>query len=71
MQCMKKDLRTLIDVQNIKCILSDTYFCLNSIKIEKETVSSKKLTKKEEPMNLNLAGPNNVKNLAFPVSLCY
>ena len=71
MQYMKKDLRTLIDVQNIKYILSDTYFCLNSIKIEKETVSSKKLTKKEEPMNLNLARPNNVKNLAFPVSLCY
>ena len=26
--------------------------------------------KKEEPLNLNLAEPSEVKSLAFPVSLC-
>ena len=30
---------------------------------------TKKVTKKEEPLNLNLAEPNEVKSLAFPVSL--
>ena len=32
-----------------KCILSGTYFCPNSIKIENQAVSTKKVTKKEEP----------------------
>ena len=54
-------------MQNIKYI-SDTYLCRNSIKIEDETVS--KITKKEEPLNLNHAQPSEVKSLACPVSLC-
>ena len=39
-------------------MLSGTYFCLNSIKIENQTESTKKVTKKEEkeepltPVNL-------------------
>ena len=37
-------------------MLSGTYFCPNSIKIESQTVSTKKVTKKEE--------------LITPVSLC-
>ena len=39
-----------IDVRNIKyIILSDTYFCRNSIKIENQTVS--KVSTKEESLN--------------------
>ena len=34
------------------------------------TMSTKKVTKKEEPLYLNLAEPNEVKSLAFPVSPC-
>ena len=35
MQYIKKNVNTLyIIVQNVKCILSDTYFCPNSIKLE-------------------------------------
>ena len=37
-------------------MLSGTYFCPDSIKIENQTVSIKKVTKKEEPLT--------------PVSLC-
>ena len=58
----------LIDVQNVKYILSDTYLRPNSIKIENLTVP--KVTKKEEPLNLNLAKPSEVKSLSFPFSLC-
>ena len=47
-----------IDVYNVKYILAGTYFCRNSIKIENQTVSTKKLTKREEPLNLNLAEPS-------------
>ena len=37
-------------------MLSGTYFCPNSIKTESQTASTKKVTKKEEPIT--------------PVSLC-
>ena len=57
-----------MDVQNVKYILSDTYLHLNYIKIESLTVP--KVTKKEEPLNLNLAKPSEVKSLSFPFSLC-
>ena len=40
----------------------------NYIKIENLTVP--KVTKKEEPLNLNLAKPSEVKSLSFPFSLC-
>ena len=33
-------------------------------------LSTKKVTKKEELLNLTLAESNEVKSLAFPVSLC-
>ena len=67
----EKIARTIfIDRQNIKYILSDTYFCPNSIKIKNESVSTTRLTKKEKPRNLNLGEPNEVKSIAFPVSLC-
>ena len=56
-----------IDIQNVKYI-SDTYLYPNFIKIENQTVS--KVTKKEEPLNLNLAELSEVKSLAFPFSLC-
>ena len=58
-----------IDVQTVKNILSDTYFCPNSIKIENNTVSTKNVTEKEEPLNLNPAELSEVKKLAFLVSL--
>ena len=38
--------KIFIDAQNVKYVLSDTYFCPNSIKTENETVSTKKVTKK-------------------------
>ena len=57
-----------MDVQNVKYILSDTYFCPKSIKVENWTVS--KVTKKEEPLNLNLAEPSEAKSLKFSFSLC-
>ena len=57
-------------MQNVKWILPGTYFCPNLIKIKNLTVPTKKVTKKEEPLNLNLAKPSKVKTLAFPVSLC-
>ena len=47
-----------------------TYFCLYPVKIKNCTVSTKKVTKKEEPLNVNLAELNKVKSLAFLVSLC-
>ena len=68
MQYMKK-LNFVINVHNVKCILSGTYFCPKSIKIENWTASIKKVTKKEEPLNLNFAESSEVKNLAFPVVL--
>ena len=49
---------------------SDPYFCLNSIKTENQTLPTKKLSKKEEPLNLNYAEPSEVKSLTFPVNLC-
>ena len=57
-----------MDVQNVKYILSDTYLRPNYIKIENLTVP--KVTKKEKPLNLNLAKPSEVKSLSFPFSLC-
>ena len=35
-----------------------------------KTVSTKNMTKKEEPLKLNLAEPVEIKNLIFPVRLC-
>ena len=49
-------------------ILSGTYLWPNSIKVQ--VVSTKKVTKKEEQLNLNLAESSEAKNIAFPVSLC-
>ena len=34
------------------------------------TGCTKRVTKKEEPINLNLAEPSEMKAYAFPVSLC-
>ena len=45
-----------MNVYKVKYMLSGTYFCLNSIKIENQTESTKKVTKNEEPLT--------------PVSLC-
>ena len=60
-----------INVHNIKYILSGTYFCPSSVKIENQAVSAiKNVTKMEEPLNLNLEESSEEKNLAFPVSLC-
>ena len=56
-------------VHYVKYILSSTYFCPNSIKIENQAVSTIKVTR-EEPPNLNLAELSEVKSLSFPVSLC-
>ena len=42
---------------------SGTYFCPNSIKIKNQAVSTKKVTKKEELLNLNLAESGEVKSL--------
>ena len=50
---------------NVKYILSGTFFSPTSIKIENQTVSTKKMTKKEEPLNLNLVEPSEVKSLAL------
>ena len=38
-------------MQNVEYILSGIYLCPNSIKIENQTVATKKVTKKEEPDN--------------------
>lgn len=57
-------------MQNVECILSDTYSYPNYIKTEIK-VSTEKLTKKEEPLNSNLAELIEVKGLTFPVSLSY
>ena len=65
-----KKLIFFVSICNVNYILSGTYFCPNSIKIENQAVSTKKVTKKEEPFNLNLAESKEVKSLAFPVSLC-
>ena len=70
MQYMKELWIFFINVRNVKYILSGTYFYPNSIKIENQAVSTKKVTKKEEPRNLNLEESNEVKSLAFPASLC-
>ena len=70
MQYMKELWILFINVRNVKYILSGTYFYSNSIKIENQAVSTKKVTKKEEPLNLNLEESNEVKSLAFPASLC-
>ena len=48
MQYMKKLWIFFINVHNVKYMLSGTYFCPNSIKIESQTLSTKKVTKKEE-----------------------
>ena len=52
----EKIVNFFINKHNVKHILSGTYFCPNSTKIENQAVSTKKVTKKEEPLNLNLAG---------------
>ena len=70
MQYIKKTKCFFINVCSVKYILSGTYFCPNSIKIKNQAVSTKNVTKKEEPLNLNLAESSEVKSLAFPVSLC-
>ena len=49
-------------------ILSGTYLCPNSIQVQ--VVSTKKVTKKEEQLNLNPAESSEAKSIAFPVSLC-
>ena len=36
-------------------------FVLTPVKLKNETVSTKKVTKKEEPLNLNLEEPSEVK----------
>ena len=56
--------------KNVKYILSDTYFCCNSIKNENNTLPIKIVTKKEEPLSLYPADLSKVKRLAFPASLC-
>ena len=65
---MKKYIKIAFIFQNVKYLLSDTYFSPNSIKSESLIVS--KLTKKEVSLNLNLSWPSEVKSLAFLVSLC-
>ena len=50
-------------MHNVRYILSGTYFCPISVKIENKTVSTKRVTKKEKPFNLNLAEPSEVKRL--------
>ena len=55
-----------IGVHNVKYIPLGIYFCPNSIKIENETVSTKKVNKKEEQLNLNLAEPSQVHWQMFP-----
>ena len=55
-------------MHDLKYILSGTYFCPNSIKIENQALATTKLTK-EEPLNLNLAGLSEVKSLSSTVSL--
>ena len=59
-----------MNVLNVKYTLSDTQFYPNSIKIENQAALTKKVTKKEEPLNLNLEKSSEVKSLAFPVSFC-
>ena len=58
MQYMKKLWFFLINVLNFKYMLSGTYFCPKSIKIENQAVSAKKETKMEELLNLNFAESN-------------
>ena len=48
----------------------NTYVLADSIKIENKAVSTKKVTTKEEALNLNLAESSEIKSLAFLVSLC-
>ena len=51
----------------VKYLLNQgAYFCPTPF-WENETMSTKQITKKEEPLNLNLAEPSEV---AFPVSFC-
>ena len=57
-------------MHNVKYILTGTYTCPNSIKIENQAVPTKKETKKEEPLNLNLEESSEAKSHSFPVSLC-
>ena len=70
MPYMKKYEILFINVHNVKYILPGTYFCPNSIKTENQAVSTKKVTEKEESLNLNLVESSEVKSLAFPISLC-
>ena len=53
-----------INVQNVKYILSDTYFCPNSNKLKIKRCKLKKVTKKGELFNLNLAEPSEMKSFA-------
>ena len=50
-----------INKHNVKYIILGTYFWSNLIRIENQTVSTKKAAKKEEPLNLNPAEPDKVK----------
>ena len=49
-------------MHSVKYMLSVTYFCFNSIKIENK-VSTKKVTKKEKPVNLNPEEPSEARSL--------
>ena len=64
-----------IDVHKVKSSWLNIYSIRVPISVptpfwENETMSTKQITKKEEPLNLNLAEPSEVKSLAFPVSFC-
>ena len=67
---MKKFCISFIDVLNVKYIVSSTCSCNNLTKVKNQTVSTKKVTKKERPRNLNFAEPSKSKRPAFLVSLC-
>ena len=60
MQYMKKLRILFINVHNVEYILWSTYFCPNSLKIENQAVSTKRVSKKGEPSNLNLAESSEV-----------
>ena len=50
-----------INKHKVKHIIAGTYFWSNLIKIENQTVSTKKVAKKEESLTLNLAELSEVK----------
>ena len=65
MQYMKQLWILFINVHNIEYILWNTYFCPNSLKIENQAVSTKRVSKKGEPFNLNLAESSEVVRSKF------